>query len=68
MSEETYEGVTRSKISCGPQIDYSKCISCGKCVVFCRGYEDMCPAGAITHPSKEETKKIIDKLKEKVGK
>jgi len=33
------------------------------CVVFCRGCEDICPAGAITHPSEEETQKIIDKLK-----
>jgi formate hydrogenlyase subunit 6/NADH:ubiquinone oxidoreductase subunit I len=35
-----------------------------RCVVFCRGCEDICPAGAITHPSEEETQKIIDKLKE----
>ena len=33
------------------------------CVVFCRGCEDICPAGAITHPSEKETRKIIDKLK-----
>ena len=33
------------------------------CVVFCRGCEDICPAGAITHPSEEETQKVIDKLK-----
>jgi NAD-dependent dihydropyrimidine dehydrogenase PreA subunit len=33
------------------------------CVVFCRGCEDICPTGAITHPSEEETQKIIDKLK-----
>jgi NAD-dependent dihydropyrimidine dehydrogenase PreA subunit len=32
------------------------------CVVFCRGCEDICPAGAITHPSEEETRKIIRKL------
>jgi ferredoxin len=32
------------------------------CVVFCRGCEDICPVGAITHPSEEETQKIIDKL------
>ncbi|MCW3996404.1 MAG: 4Fe-4S dicluster domain-containing protein [Candidatus Bathyarchaeota archaeon] len=31
--------------------------------VFCRGCEEICPAGAITHPSEEETQKIIDKLK-----
>ena len=33
------------------------------CVVFCRGCEDVCPVGAITHPSEEETQKIIDELK-----
>jgi NAD-dependent dihydropyrimidine dehydrogenase PreA subunit len=33
------------------------------CVVFCRGCEDICPAGAITHPSEEETRKIIQKLR-----
>ena len=32
------------------------------CVVFCRGCEDICPVGAITHPPEEETQKIIDKL------
>jgi NAD-dependent dihydropyrimidine dehydrogenase PreA subunit len=90
MSDETYEGVPRSKIPWGPKIDYDKCITCGKCVdychmsvfeieekegkkrsvvknpnscvVFCRGCEDICPADAITHPSKEETQKIIGKL------
>lgn len=31
------------------------------CVVFCRGCEDICPVGAITHPSEEETEKIIKK-------
>ena len=33
------------------------------CIVFCKGCEDICPAGAITHPSEEETKKLIEKLK-----
>jgi NAD-dependent dihydropyrimidine dehydrogenase PreA subunit len=32
------------------------------CVVFCRGCEDICPAGAITHPSEEKTREIIRKL------
>ena len=32
------------------------------CVVFCRGCEEICPAGAITHPSEEKTKKIIKKI------
>jgi NAD-dependent dihydropyrimidine dehydrogenase PreA subunit len=35
------------------------------CVVMCRGCEDICPAGAITHPSEEETQKIFEKLKAK---
>ena len=35
------------------------------CVVFCRGCEDICPVGAIAHPSEEKTQKIIDKLKAK---
>ena len=34
-----------------------------RCVVFCRGCEDICPAGAISHPSEEETQKTIDELK-----
>lgn len=33
------------------------------CVVFCRGCEEICPAGAISHPSEEETQKIIQELK-----
>jgi NAD-dependent dihydropyrimidine dehydrogenase PreA subunit len=36
------------------------------CVLFCRGCDDICPAGAITHPSEEETRKIIRKL-QKIG-
>jgi formate hydrogenlyase subunit 6/NADH:ubiquinone oxidoreductase subunit I len=90
MSEKTFEGIPRNKISWDPIIDYEKCIACGKCVefchvgafkfeekdgekkpvvnpnkciVFCRGCEDFCPVGAITHPSEEETQKIIEKLK-----
>jgi NAD-dependent dihydropyrimidine dehydrogenase PreA subunit len=34
------------------------------CVVFCRGCEDICPVGAITHPSEEATQKTINKLHE----
>ncbi len=34
-----------------------------RCVVFCRGCEDICPVGAISHPKEEETQAIIDKLK-----
>jgi NAD-dependent dihydropyrimidine dehydrogenase PreA subunit len=32
------------------------------CIVFCRGCEDICPVDAITHPSEEETQRIIEKL------
>jgi NAD-dependent dihydropyrimidine dehydrogenase PreA subunit len=91
MPEETYHGVLRSKIPWGPTIDYEKCISCGKCVdycklgvyefeekqgekrsvvknpnncvVFCTGCEEQCPANAIKHLSKTETRKIIEKLR-----
>jgi len=34
-------------------------------VVFCRGCEDICPTAAITHPSEEETQKVIDQLKKR---
>jgi ferredoxin len=37
----------------------------GRCIVFCRGCEDVCPFGAITYPSEGETQKIIDELKKK---
>jgi NAD-dependent dihydropyrimidine dehydrogenase PreA subunit len=33
------------------------------CVVFCRGCEDICSVGAISHPLEGETQKIIDQLK-----
>jgi len=33
------------------------------CVVFCTGCEEQCPVGAITHPSKQKTQKIIKKLR-----
>ena len=33
-----------------------------RCVVFCRGCEEICPQEAITHPDEEETQLIIDKL------
>ncbi len=32
------------------------------CVVFCRGCEDICPVGAITHPSVKKTQGLINKL------
>jgi NAD-dependent dihydropyrimidine dehydrogenase PreA subunit len=33
-----------------------------RCVMFCRGCEDVCPVNAITHPSEKKTQKIIEKL------
>lgn len=38
------------------------------CVVLCEGCESICKEGAIKHPSKEETNKIIEKLKRKYSK
>ena len=32
------------------------------CVVLCTGCESQCPVGAISHPSKEETRKVIKSL------
>jgi NAD-dependent dihydropyrimidine dehydrogenase PreA subunit len=81
----------REKIPWFPTIDYQKCISCGKCVdycklgtfefeekdgekrsvvknpyncvVLCTGCDGICPAGAITHPSKKDTGNIIRSLR-----
>ena len=36
MSEETYQGIPRSNIPWGPTINHEKCISCGKCVDYCK--------------------------------
>lgn len=33
-----------------------------RCVVFCRGCEEVCPVSAISHPDEEKTQKTIDKL------
>lgn len=91
MSEEKFHGVPRSKIPWYPTINYEKCVSCGKCVdycklgvydfeekvgkkisavknpnncvVYCSGCDSICPAGAIKHPSKKETAKVISKLR-----
>jgi len=38
-----------------------------QCVVLCTGCEPQCPAVAITHPSKTETRKIIGKLQKAWG-
>ncbi len=36
MSEETWHGIPRSKIPWYPTIDYKKCVSCEKCVDYCK--------------------------------
>ncbi|MCW4025248.1 MAG: 4Fe-4S dicluster domain-containing protein [Candidatus Bathyarchaeota archaeon] len=36
-----------------------------RCVVFCRGCEDICPVRAISHPDEEATKKTINQLRQK---
>ncbi len=66
-------------VSCGKCVDFchmnafkleenagkkTTTVSPNRCVVFCRGCEDVCPEGAITHPSEEETQKIIQRLQE----
>jgi len=54
MNEETYEGIPRNKIPWGPRIDYEKCISCGKCV-------DYCKLGVYEYEEKEGKKKSVVK-------
>jgi NAD-dependent dihydropyrimidine dehydrogenase PreA subunit len=91
MPEKTFHGVPRNKIPWHPTIDYEKCVSCGKCVdycklgvyefeekqgkkrlvvknpnncvVFCNGCDEICPSGAIKHPSRKEVAKIINRLR-----
>jgi NAD-dependent dihydropyrimidine dehydrogenase PreA subunit len=33
------------------------------CVVLCSGCDSICPAGAITHPSKKQTREVIKALR-----
>ena len=65
-------------VNCGKCVDYCKLgvyefeekegakrsvvKSPNNCVVLCTGCQEQCPEGAITHPSKEETRKIIREL------
>ncbi len=91
MSEETWHGIPRSQIPWYPTIDYEKCVSCEKCVdycklgtfefeekdrkkrsvvknpnncvVLCTGCDEICPSGAIKHPSKKETRETIKNLR-----
>ena len=66
-------------VNCGKCVDYCKLgvyeleekegtkrsvvKNSNSCVVFCTGCEGQCPAGAITHPSKVETREIIREMK-----
>ena len=36
MTVEKWHGIPRDKIPWYPTIDYEKCISCGKCVDYCK--------------------------------
>ena len=91
MAAEKFQGVPRRVIPWDPTINYEKCISCEKCVeyckhgvycfdekqeksvplvknpdnciVYCNVCDSICPSGAISHPSKMETGKIISKLR-----
>jgi NAD-dependent dihydropyrimidine dehydrogenase PreA subunit len=91
MPERTYKGIPRDKIPWGPTVNYEKCVSCGKCVVycklgvfelgevegkkkpivvnpnncviFCKGCQDVCPVGAISHPSRKETQELIGEMR-----
>jgi NAD-dependent dihydropyrimidine dehydrogenase PreA subunit len=36
MAEQVWHGIPRSKIPWYPTIDYEKCVSCGKCVEYCK--------------------------------
>ena len=36
MTKEVYKGIPREKIPWYPTIDYVKCVSCGKCVDYCK--------------------------------
>jgi NAD-dependent dihydropyrimidine dehydrogenase PreA subunit len=91
MYQKTFQGIPRKNIPWYPTINYEKCVSCGKCVdyckmgvyetkekegkkisvvknpyscvVLCNGCDAVCPEGAISHPSKTETRELIKKLK-----
>jgi len=85
--KETYKGIPRKEIQWFPIVDYEKCVSCGKCVdycklgvyrldvikkksrhiavnpyncvVLCKGCQYICPSGAISHTSRNETIALI---------
>jgi NAD-dependent dihydropyrimidine dehydrogenase PreA subunit len=65
-------------INCGTCVDYCKLgvyditeeenqkkpvvVNPNNCVVFCTGCKGQCPVGAISFPSKQETRDLIKKL------
>jgi NAD-dependent dihydropyrimidine dehydrogenase PreA subunit len=36
MTKQPYKGIPREKIPWYPTIDYNKCVSCGKCIDYCK--------------------------------
>jgi NAD-dependent dihydropyrimidine dehydrogenase PreA subunit len=54
MSEEIWHGIPRNKIPWYPTIDYAKCVSCGKCV-------DYCKLGAYEFEEKAGKKRVVVK-------
>ena len=56
MYEETWHGIPRNKIFWYPTINYQKCISCGKCM-------DYCKFGVYELAENEGKKKVVVKNK-----
>jgi NAD-dependent dihydropyrimidine dehydrogenase PreA subunit len=54
MSKETWHGIPRNQIPWYPTINYEKCVSCGKCV-------DYCKLGTYTLEEKEGKKRTVVK-------
>ena len=54
MTKELYKGIPREKIPWYPTIDYTKCVSCGKCV-------DYCTLGAFIFEANGEKKRPVVK-------
>jgi NAD-dependent dihydropyrimidine dehydrogenase PreA subunit len=52
MPEETFHGIPRNKIPWHPTIDYARCVSCGKCV-------DYCKLGVYTFEEKNGKKRTV---------
>ena len=66
-------------IGCGKCVDYSNlgvykldenreksrpiAVNPFNCVVLCKGCQDICPSGAISHPSRKKTVDVIRRLR-----